>query len=156
MIRRKRLPGLSRYVVTDDGRVLQVYSGREMRTHLNDEGYPRVQLVNDDGEPRNWLVHRLVALAFLPAPRPGQMVLHGNDCRTDCTAENLRWGTHHDNHDDKRRRGRLVPPVRKLTRAQVREIRASKLSAPRLAKRYRISISHAREVKNGRKWKGGA
>jgi hypothetical protein len=147
----KTLRGLSRYAIWDDG-CIQRHDGLVMKTRLNDESYVKVKLTRDDGSRRDYFVHWLVATAFVRKRDPGQyLVRHKDGCRTNCRADNLRWGTHAQNHQDKIRHGtfRHVPP--KLSLETVREIRASKLSAPKLAKDHGISISHAREVKNGRK-----
>lgn len=149
--RYKTLPGLSRYAIWDDG-CIQRHDGLVMTPQLNDEGYPKVKLTGDDGRRKGHLVHKLVATAFVKQRCPEHtLVRHKDGNRTNCRADNLLWGTHADNHEDKLRDGtfRHVPP--KLTLETVNEIRASKLSAPKLSKKYGISISHAREVKNGRK-----
>lgn len=50
-------------------------------------------------------VQHLVAAAFI-GPRPeGMLVLHGDGCRTNNTAANLRYGTHSDNAADAARHG---------------------------------------------------
>jgi hypothetical protein len=153
-----KLHNLSRYVVRCDGVIYRDVPGRQpMATRINDEGYPKLKLVCDDGKRREFFVHILVAKAFLPPPKPGQRyVLHGNGGRTDCHYSNLRWGTHHDNHDDKKIHGTVPKVTRKLLPKDVRKIRESKLGAAKLAKRMGLSISHVREVRNGRRWKNHA
>lgn len=148
----RTLVGLRRYAVSDAG---QVRNGRGvMATRLNEEGYPKLKLVGDDGRRRDYFVHALVARAFL-GPRPvGHLVRHRNDDRADPRAVNLRYGTHADNHADKVAAGRASHGARrKLTRSQVRDLRrAPPRRAARLRQRFGISISHAREIRNGRKW----
>jgi hypothetical protein len=144
------VPGAHRYAVSDTGLVRN--NRGLMACRLNDEGYRKIKLVGDDGCRREHFVHVLVARAFLPPPAPGQRyVLHGNRDRTDCRATNLRWGTHADNHEDKRRHGTIRPVVRKLTKLDVKRIRASKLAVVDLARLYRLSNSHVREIRNRRK-----
>lgn len=144
------VPGACRYAISDNG-LVRNHRGL-MTLRLNDEGYPKIKLVGNDGCRREHFVHVLVARAFLPPPAPGQRyVLHGNRDRTDCRATNLRWGTHADNHEDKRRHGTIRPVVRKLTKRNVAAIRASKKNIKVIAARYGLSISHVREIRNGRK-----
>ena len=45
----------------------------------------------------NQLLHRLVALAFIPNPEKKKNVCHINDDRTNCLIENLKWGTQSEN-----------------------------------------------------------
>lgn len=148
----RTVPAARRYAVSDRGEVRS--STQLLRPHLNDEGYPRLQLTLDNGKRRQFLVHVLVALVHLPPPKPGQRyVLHDDRDRANPSASNLRWGTHQDNHEDKRRHGTLRATTRKLTPAQVRSIRRSQLGTPRLAAKLGLSISHVREIRNGRKHK---
>jgi hypothetical protein len=43
------------------------------------------------------LLHRLVALAFIPNPKKYKLVLHNNDDSTNYLIENLKWGTYGHN-----------------------------------------------------------
>ena len=43
------------------------------------------------------LIHRLVALAWIPNPENKPFVLHINDDSTNYLIENLKWGTGSDN-----------------------------------------------------------
>jgi hypothetical protein len=69
-------------------------------------GYPYVVLCASGGR-RLFAVHRLVALAFLPPPKPEQVcVCHKDDDKRNCCAENLFWGTRADNSADMTAKGR--------------------------------------------------
>ncbi len=59
-------------------------------------GYLRVGL-RINGVLHNLSVHRLVALAFIGEPTPGQVVNHVNEVRTDNRAINLEWVTQKQN-----------------------------------------------------------
>ena len=59
-------------------------------------GYLRVGL-RINGVLHNLSVHRLVALAFIGEPTPGQVVNHINEVRTDNRAINLEWVTQKQN-----------------------------------------------------------
>lgn len=147
----RTVPGARRYAVSDSGHV----RGRHgvLATRLNGEGYPKVKLVCDDGVRRDLFVHAVVALAFI-GPRPqGHFVLHTNGCRTDARASNLRYGTHADNHRDKIAHGTCRATRRKLTPRAVREIRRASGSVESIAARRGLSVSHVREIRNGRKWR---
>lgn len=148
----RTVPWARRYAVSDAG---QVRNGAgPLAVRLNDEGYPKVKLVCDDGRRRDFFVHVLVARLHLPPPRWDQRyVLHRHGMRTDCRAANLRWGTHAENHQDKLDHGSVRPVVRKLTARQVRAIRASSLGAAPIARRFGLSIVHVRDIRNGRRWK---
>lgn len=95
-------------VITDRLGRTRKQKGRNIVHQVDDFGYHRVEL-NRDGERRAIGVHRLVALAFLPAPLPGQIeVRHRDHDPANNTVENLCWGTHSDNVRDTIRDGRFI------------------------------------------------
>ena len=51
--------------------------------------------------PQQYLLHRLVALAWIPNPNNKEQVMHLNDDRTNYLVENLQWGTARDNAQGK-------------------------------------------------------
>ena len=51
------------------------------------------------------LLHRLVALAWIPNPKKKKYVCHINDDRTNYLIENLKWGTHSENMRGKQQKG---------------------------------------------------
>lgn len=147
----RTVPGARRYAVSDTG---LVRNGRGLLVpQPNDEGYLKAKLVCDDGVRRGFFIHKLVALAHLAPPLPGQVyVLHRSGCRSNNRAANLRWGTHLDNHDDKRAHGTIRPVQRKLAPKDVMAIRRSRRGVAVLASERGLSVSHVREIRSGRKW----
>jgi transposase len=60
-------------------------------------GYLRVKLICDDGVRRAFLVHRLVALTYIPKVEGKNYVNHKNGIKTDNRVENLEWCTSTEN-----------------------------------------------------------
>ena len=54
-------------------------------------------LISKRRKPLKILIHRLVALAFIPNPDNKKLVMHINDDRTNYLPENLMWGTPGEN-----------------------------------------------------------
>ena len=158
------IPGMPGYSVTSDGRVWShpkrwvagrggrhSHAGCWLRAYNNPHGYPCVHLAVN-GRNRNTLVHRLVALAWVPndAPELKVEVNHLNLNRADPRAENLEWCTKSENHLHAFRNGRppktdamLAAPRtggiarRKLTPEQATEIRRE-VAAGALQKDVRV------------------
>lgn len=94
----KEIEGYEKYFVSDKGRVKSLKRGEErlLRPQANKKGYLIVNL-SKNGKVKGFLVHRLVAEAFLPNPKNLPEVDHLNDNPADCRADNLEWVTHSEN-----------------------------------------------------------
>ena len=81
------------YQVSNFGRVKSFQRGkpRILKAFLN-SGYLSVVLYRDH-KVKQCLVHRLVALAFIPNPEDKPLVNHINGVKTDNCVENLEWAT---------------------------------------------------------------
>lgn len=85
-----------RYLLSDDGRVLSRRSNDFLTPILNPNGYLKVSLTNGN-EPQQLMIHRLVALHYLPNPYQHPVVNHLNGVKTDNRASNLEWCSHQEN-----------------------------------------------------------
>lgn len=88
-----------RYAVTRDGRVwaypnVSRLKGRWLKVHTMRSGYLYVPLFN--GKRKNVYVHRIVAMAWLPASDKPQ-VNHIDGNRANNHVDNLEWVTHSEN-----------------------------------------------------------
>lgn len=106
----REIPGFPDYKVSNLGRVFS-YRGKiekMLRPSKSWYGYEQVTLTNGD-KKRTMVVHRLVALAFLPNPDGKPCVDHKNTIKTDNSIyinpngtvnlekSNLRWVSHKEN-----------------------------------------------------------
>lgn len=84
------------YSISDDGRVKNDRTGRELKgTYLSNE-YHRVSLVIN-GVNKIFLTHRLVAETFLPNPNNLPVVHHKDGNKYNNKVENLEWVTVKEN-----------------------------------------------------------
>ena len=73
--------------------------GQIRKTKKDKGGYYRIILCKNDKQ-KDFLVHRLVALAFIPNPENKPHVDHINTVRDDNRAVNLRWCTRKENSNN--------------------------------------------------------
>lgn len=111
----KKIPGFPNYEVSDFGRVKSIgryvlrsshpgfppvkhwQKERILSPRTNKLLYPRVVLSNDAEKNREFKVHRLVAMAFVPNPLNKPEVSHRDHNRTNNFYKNLKWATHEEN-----------------------------------------------------------
>ena len=95
-LKSKRIDGFPNHSITWDGRLFSHKLNIFMNVSTNEEGYQRITLRNGTCE-KKYLVHRLVALAFIPNPENKSQVNHKNSIKSDNNVDNLEWSTNREN-----------------------------------------------------------
>ena len=81
-----------------DGKI-EFRKGKIVKLQLSKTGYFKYLFSNGSDKPRKlMLIHRVVAMAFLPNPLNKPNIDHINTIRTDNRLENLRWCTQSENN----------------------------------------------------------
>ena len=91
--------GYNNYLIYPDGKVYSKKRKRYLKQGTNNYGYKKVDLCKD-GTKKTYLVHRLVALHYIPNPENKPQVDHINRDRSDNRIDNLRWVTRSENQQN--------------------------------------------------------
>lgn len=84
--------GYSDYQIYEDGRVWSNKTNKFLKPMKNQGGYCYVQLF-DGHKGRNFFIHRLVVMAFIPNPDNLPQVNHKDENPENNSVENLEWCT---------------------------------------------------------------
>ena len=85
------------YAVTSCGKVWSYKRKKFLVPTYNSKGYLQVKLCKD-GKFKQYLIHRLVAEAYLPNPENLPQVDHIDNDKTHNCVNNLQWITNRDNN----------------------------------------------------------
>jgi hypothetical protein len=141
------------------------WNGNILKSQVNKYGYLSVKLTKD-GKSKRYMVHRLVATAFLPNQNHCKEINHKDENKQNNSVDNLEWCTRSYNvtygslNEDFRKRrvsgergGRSV-----LTKEQVLEIRRKYVKGSRhyglsaLSKEYGVCISQIGNIVRFESW----
>lgn len=154
---RRSVPNWPGYEVTINGDVWTAAWHRLGAIRLNPrpdgQGYPHLVLRRPDGSRSSVRIHSMVAEAWLSPVEATTLVRHVNGNRFDCSAWNLRRGTHSDNLRDafalgERPSGEARSDA-KFTSSEVayiRRLRADGAPQENLAVRFGCSLSTIQRI----------
>ncbi len=85
------------YSVSTEGRVVKNSTRKMMTPSVMANGYMQINLFTGDGRRKKELVHRLVALTFIPNEKHLPEVNHIDGVRHNNSVSNLEWVTRKEN-----------------------------------------------------------
>ena len=98
------VPNFPGYLITCRGNIWSERSKRWLKPHVDkDTGYLEIQLSLENHPPRLVGVHRLLLAAFVGPCPEGMECRHLDGNRLNNKLENLCWGTHYENIQDRTR-----------------------------------------------------
>ncbi len=156
------------YQISNFGRVKSFYvrKGKQgiliLKPHLTRNGYLNIKL-NKNGEGKDFLIHRLVAQAFIPNPENKSTVNHKDGNKFNNCVENLEWQTQSENNHHAVNTGLSKSgedcKFSKLTNEQVRYIREnyiprdSEFGGAALARKFNVSKANISNLLKGKTYK---
>lgn len=84
------------YKINEYGDVINS-KGNIIKPYISNKGYKIIDLCKK-GTTKKMLVHRLVAIHFVPNPNNDPIVLHLDNVKTNTYYSNLKWGTYSENN----------------------------------------------------------
>ena len=156
------VPDYEDYQVSNYGRIKRFYKNGKpkiIKPNLN-VGYLRVCLCKDN-KPKNFSVHRLVALAFIPNPENKPQINHIDGCKLNNYVRNLEWATAQENTQHAHSNGLVNVPQgeeqvqAKLTNEQVEYIRNNpdRLNLEQLAAKFGVDRRTIGKIQLGKEYK---
>lgn len=111
----RSIAGYPEYQVSNLGRVKSLKHKEEwiLKPRLINSGYYRVLLSNPFVKGKQILIHRLVAIAFVPNPQNKKSVGHLDGNKLNNCADNLAWFSASDSQLHSIKSGRIVRTVRR-------------------------------------------
>ena len=146
-----------RYKITEDGKIYSVKSKRFIG-HQNAYGYNRVSLQVGKYKYKTFLIHRLVAEAYIPNPDNKPFVNHIDGNKQNNCVENLEWVTQQENAmhaykhnliDIPKPRNGMANGNAKFSDAVIREIIESNMKQKDICKKYGISRGYIWKLRAG-------
>lgn len=156
----KPVDGYEDYHVSNYGRVksFKRKKPRILKPALTNKGYLYVAL-SLDGKQKHFLVHVLVARAFIPNPDNKPEVNHRIGWKLNCYVGNLEWATHEENMEHAVDTGlRKIKgkehPLAKIKDEQVLYIRNNpdNLSRKELAAMFGMTETNINAIQTGKLW----
>jgi hypothetical protein len=94
-----------RYTVTEEGDVYTVLNGTRIKLSVNyRKAYPIVNITLNN-KRKGYVVHRIVAIAFIPNPENKPEVNHIDGDKRNFHVSNLEWATRKENAEHAKRTG---------------------------------------------------
>lgn len=151
------LKGFQNYLIGDQGTVYSLLKRKPLKTHKI-KGYEQVQLVSA-GKLKMMLVHRLVALAFIPLEEGKDYVDHIDGNRSNNSVTNLRWCTKLENNNNpitKERISKTLLGGKRTEEQRERMRQAQQKAKPMLGKHHsKETLDKFKHRINGMKGKFG-
>jgi hypothetical protein len=91
-----QIPNYSKYEVSTHGNVRRIGTFNNIKYCLRN-GYHHIKITSDKGDSKDWDIHKLVVLVFVPNPENKKIVDHRDDNRGNTHLSNLQRVTSKEN-----------------------------------------------------------
>ena len=91
-----KIDGFENYEVSNLGKVRNIKSGRTLKPSLNQDGYLK-HCLSENNKQKYLYLHRIIATAFIDNPEEKPQVNHIDENKTNNDLSNLEWCTIREN-----------------------------------------------------------
>lgn len=130
------------------GMVDYFYPGRVLTLNNGKRGYWHAH-IGIAGKRISLAAHRAVLFAFVGEPKEGEEACHCNGDKSDNRVENLRWDSHYENNQDRKRHGTYPRgeshPMSKFSQVLIEQIKTGAVAQ----KDSGVSVTHYYRIKRG-------
>ena len=92
----KTIENYENYSISSFGQVIKNVTGKLLKGYKYPQGYVCICLTRE-GKQKRYMIHRLVALAFIPNPESKSQVDHIDNNPSNNSLDNLRWASQSEN-----------------------------------------------------------
>lgn len=155
-----RLKSVDRFTVSKRG-VRMPFKGKEVSGNISRYGYRVANITTNNGKVKMFMVHRLVAMAFIPNPLNKNQVNHKNSKRDDNRVVNLEWVTSKENTQHAIKNNNLCVRGERFCMSKIDDMQAltiltfsnHKLHGSRvLSRMYGLHQYSIRSIQTGKRW----
>lgn len=156
----KNIPGFEDYSVSKCGKVKSNRRNRLLSIITRRDGYKELG-IRRDKQKYVMLVHRLVAMTYIPNPDNKPCVNHIDSDRGNNSVDNLEWCTYKENLEHASEKGRLIGKKGETNSSAVmsndtchlicKEIEQG-IRLKTLSDKYGINLKTLSNIKNGKRW----
>jgi len=153
------------YTIDKLGNIFDIVKNKNIKHYNHNHGYVNVTLRGRGLKNRVHLLHRLIAIHFIPNPKNLPTVNHIDGDKKNNSIENLEWCTYAENNEHATRTGlnkhighlkRDDHPLAKLTQKKANRIRELKkegiFSTKEISIIYQVSDSAINNLLKNRTW----
>lgn len=157
------IEGYPKYKISNLGRIKSFNrssNGYILKSNSVGRGYQEIQLHNS-GSSKQYIVHRLVAKAFIPNPNNYELVNHKNGVASDNRVINLEWRdskynnkyTHILHSEMQKGESNSATKLKNIDVLSIyKDIWNGKTTLKEIANNFNISIATVSSIKNGKNW----
>ena len=128
----KEILGYENYTIDENGNIFSKKRNIYLKSFKNKSGYPAIYLCSN-GKRKYFLIHRLVAMAFLPNPNQFKEINHKDENPANPSVNNLEWCTRKYNNNYGSRTDKCVEKLgKKFMCVETKQVFRSTREAERL------------------------